>query len=99
MLYNIDTTNIISQASKRHIAEYLSHVKNNRLLQAGLPSEAILLHKTGDIGYMLGDAGLVRTANGRKYIVVILARRPYNSPKGKEFIVEASKIIYNNISM
>ncbi len=99
MLYNIDTTNIISQDSKRHIAEYLSHVKNNRLLQAGLPSEAILLHKTGDIGYMLGDAGIVRTVNGKKYIVVILAMRPYNSPKGKEFIVEASKLIYNNISM
>ncbi len=99
MLYNIDTTNILSSNSKKYIADYLSHVKNNRLLQAGLPSDAILLHKTGDIGYMLGDAGIVRTANGRKYIVVILAMRPYNSSQGKEFIVEASKIIYNNISM
>lgn len=99
MLYNIDTTNIISSESKLHIADYLSHVKNNRLLQAGLPSDAVLFHKTGDIGFMLGDAGIVRTADGKKYIVVILAKRPYNSTKGKEFIVEASKIIYNNISM
>ena len=98
MLYNIDVTDIINQDSKRHIAEYLSHVKNNRLLQAGLPQEAILLHKTGDIGFMLGDAGLVKTANGKKYIVVILAKRPYNSLLGKEFIVNASSIIYNHIS-
>ena len=98
MFYNIDSTNIISNASKKRIADYLSHVKNNRLLQAGLPSDAILLHKTGDIGFMLGDAGIVKTSNGKKYIVVILARRPYNNLQGKEFIVKASRIIYNNIS-
>lgn len=99
MFYNVDTTDIVSNQSKRQISNYLGHVKNNRLLQAGLPKEAILLHKTGDIGFMLGDAGIVKTANGRKYIVVILAKRPYNSPKGKNFIVKASEIIYNNISM
>lgn len=99
MFYNVDTTDIVSNQSKRQISNYLGHVKNNRLLQAGLPKEAILLHKTGDIGFMLGDAGIVKTANGRKYIVVILAKRPYNSPKGKHFIVKASEMIYNNISM
>lgn len=98
MLYNIDRTNILDNNSKRHIADYMYHVKNNRLLKAGLPSNAILLHKTGDIGYMLGDAGLVKTVNGKKYIVVILVKRPYNNLTGKEFIVKASKIIYDNIS-
>ncbi len=99
MFYNIDSTNIVNSESKKHIANYLGHVKNNRLLQAGLPKDAILLHKTGDIGFMLGDAGIVKTANGKKYIVVILAKRPYNNLQGKDFIVKASKIIYNNISL
>lgn len=97
MFYNIDSTNMLSNSSKRQMADYLGHVKNNRLLQAGLPADAILLHKTGDIGFMLGDAGIVKTANGKKYIVVILAKRPYNNHQGKEFIVKASKMIYNNI--
>lgn len=97
MFYNIDSTGILSATSKRQIADYLGHVKNNRLLQAGLPQEAILLHKTGDIGFMLGDAGIVKTSSGRKYIVVILARRPYNSSQGKEFIVKASEIIYKHM--
>ncbi len=97
MFYNIDVTNILSSDSKRHIARYLSQVKNNRLLQAGLPRNAILLHKTGDIGFMLGDAGIVKTASGKKYIVVILVKRPYNNIQGKDFIVKASKIIYDNI--
>ena len=99
MLYNIDSTNFISNESKKQMADYLGHVKNNRLLQAGLPSDAILLHKTGDIGFMLGDAGIVKTSNGKKYIVVIMAKRPYNHHQGKDFIVKASEIIYNNISM
>ena len=53
------------------------------------------MHKTGDIGKMLGDAGIVYTPNGKKYIVVMLVNRPYNSPEGKDFIVKASSIVYN----
>ena len=75
--------------------DYMSHVHNNRLIHAGLPKEAIFIHKTGDIGKMLGDAGIVYTPNGKKYIVVMLVNRPYNSPLGKDFIVAASSLIYN----
>lgn len=97
MFYNADSTNILTTHSKRQIGDYLSHVKNNRLLKAGLPSDAVLLHKTGDIGFMLGDAGIVKTSTGKKYIVVILAKRPYNNMQGKDFIVKASEIIYKNM--
>ncbi len=98
MLYNIDNADFLSLKSRESIVDYMSHVKNNRLLQAGLPSNAIIMHKTGDIGTMLGDAGIVWTAEGKKYIVVILAKRPYNSPLGKDFIVKASSMIYDSIS-
>ena len=95
MLYNIDNSKFLSPTSTEKIFEYMGHVKNNRLIQAGLGDGATFLHKTGDIGKMLGDAGIVTMPNGRKYIVVILANRPYNSPDGKDFIVKASEIIYN----
>ena len=73
----------------------MSHVKNDRLIPAGLGEGASIIHKTGDIGSMLGDVGIVTSANGKKYIVVILAKRPHNSQEGKDFIVKASEIIYN----
>ncbi len=95
MLYNIENPDFLSMESREKIFDYLGHVKNNRLIQAGLGQGASFLHKTGDIGKMLGDAGIVFTPNGKKYIVVILANRPYNSPAGKDFIVKASGIIYN----
>ena len=95
LIYNIDNPNFFTINSREKMIDYMSHVHNNRLIQAGLPSDAIFIHKTGDIGKMLGDAGVVYTPNGKKYIVVMLVNRPYNSYQGKEFIVEASKLIYN----
>ena len=95
LLYNIDNPSFLSLNSREKMIDYMSHVHNNRLIHAGLPKDAIFIHKTGDIGKMLGDAGIVYTPNGKKYIVVMLVNRPYNSPQGKDFIVAASSLIYN----
>ena len=97
ILYNIDNPKFLSNSSREKIFDYMGHVHNNRLIAAGLPAGATFLHKTGDIGKMLGDAGIVYAPNGKKYIVVIFANRPHNSPLGKEFIVKASQVIYNNM--
>lgn len=94
MLFNLDNPNFLSINSREYIVDYMSHVKNDRLIPQGLGKGATFLHKTGDIGTMLGDAGIVYMPDGRKYIVVIMAQRPYNSPLGKTFIQQASKIIY-----
>jgi beta-lactamase class A len=99
MLFNIQNPKFLSEESSNKIIDYMSHVKNDRLIPAGLGNGASIIHKTGDIGSMLGDAGIVTTANGKKYIVVILANRPHNSIQGKEFIVKASEIIYNYMVM
>lgn len=98
LLYNLDNPRFLSQKSKITIKEYMANVENRRLLQAGLPPEAILIHKTGDIGKMLGDAGVVYAQNGRKYIVVILVKRPHNDYSARDMIQEASRIIYKNIN-
>ena len=97
MLYNLDNPGFLNLSSREYIIDYMSHVENNRLIQSGLDPRALFIHKTGDIGKTLGDAGIVFTPSGKKYIVVIIANRPYNSPLGKEFIQKASTIIYTNM--
>lgn len=97
MLYNLDNPGFLNINSREYIVDYMSHVENNRLIQAGLDPTAIFVHKTGDIGKMLGDAGIVFAPNGKKYICVILVNRPYNSPLGKDFIQKASRIIYESM--
>ena len=97
ILYNLDNPGFLNVNSREFIIDYMSHVKNNRLIAAGLGDGAMFIHKTGDIGTMLGDAGIVYAPNGKKYIVVILANRPHNAPQGKDFIVKASSLIYKAI--
>ena len=97
ILYNLDNPGFLNINSREYITDYMSHVKNNKLIAAGLGEGALFMHKTGDIGTMLGDAGIVYAPNGKKYIIVILANRPYNSPLGKDFIVRASSLIYKSI--
>ena len=97
ILYNLDNPGFLNINSREYIIDYMSHVKNDRLIQAGLGEGALFIHKTGDIGSMLGDAGIVFAPNGKKYIVVILAKRPHNAYQGKEFIVKASELIYKAI--
>ena len=97
ILYNLDNPGFLNINSREFIIDYMSHVKNNRLIAAGLGDGAMFIHKTGDIGTMLGDAGIVYAPNGKKYSVVILANRPHNAPQGKDFIVKASSLIYKAI--
>ncbi len=97
ILYNLDNPGFLNINSREYIIDYMSHVKNNKLIAAGLGEGALFIHKTGDIGKMLGDAGIVFAPNGKKYIIVILANRPYNAPQGKDFIVKASNLIYKSI--
>ena len=97
ILYNLDNPAFLNINSREYIIDYMSHVKNNKLIAAGLGEGALFAHKTGDIGSMLGDAGIVYAPNGKKYIIVILANRPYNAPQGKDFIVKASNLIYKSI--
>jgi beta-lactamase class A len=95
LLYNISNSDLLSIQSKAEIINIMSHVRNRNLIQAGLPDSARFIHKTGDIGHMLGDAGVVALPDGRKYIVVMMVERPWNSFLAKQFIIDASKTIYN----
>ena len=100
MLYNIsdDNNSFLNVNSQSDIINIMGKVKNVNLIKAGLPEGVDFIHKTGDIGTMLGDAGVVYMPSGQRYIVVILALRPHNNPNGKLYIQEASKMIYNYMS-
>ena len=98
MLYNIDNPDFLTLENRAKIVEIMSHVRNRFLIQAGLPDSAQFIHKSGDIGTMLGDAGMVVLPDGRRYIIVVMVKRPWNSYSAKEFIIQASKITYESIA-
>lgn len=99
LIYNLDNPELLSLSSRSKIIDIMSHVKNVYLIRAGIARNAKFMHKTGDIGKMLGDAGIVEMPNGRKYIVVIMVKRPHNSFQAKSFIIEASRTVYNHLAV
>jgi len=97
VFYNIDNPVYINPKYRAVLKEYLGNTKNIHLIKEKLPLDSMVLHKTGDIGTMLGDSGIVYTDNAKKYIVTILVKRPHNDYGAKNLIQEASLIIYNDI--
>lgn len=97
MLYNIDNQKFLPMASAANIKEYMSHVENQTLIKSQVPPDAVLMHKTGDIGRMLGDAGIIYTPSGKKFIVVIMVKRPHNDYGARELIQKVSKTIYSTL--
>lgn len=98
ILYNIDNPNYINPKYKNILKEYLGNTRNIHLIKEKLPTDTMVLHKTGDVGTMLGDSGIVYANNGKKYIVTILVKRPHNDYAAKVFIQDASLLIYNDIN-
>ncbi len=98
ILYNIDNPKYINPKYKNILKEYLGNTKNIHLIKEKLPQDVMVLHKTGDIGSMLGDSGIVYANNGKKYIITIMAKRPHNYYGAKTFIQDASLMIYNDIN-
>lgn len=99
ILYNLDNPELLSLHARTKIVDIMSNVKNVYLIQAGIGRDAEFIHKTGNIGSMIGDAGIVEMPNGHKYIVVIMVERPHNAHCAKEFIIEASRVIYNYMAV
>ena len=53
------------------------------LLPQGIEKDAVIAHKTGDIGTVLGDAGIIDMPNGKRYIAAVMVKRPYNDPAAR----------------
>ena len=97
ILYNIDNPNYINPKYKNILKEYLGNTRNIHLIKEKLPQDVMVLHKTGDIGSMLGDSGIVYANDGKKYIVTILVKRPRNDYAAKLLIQDASLMIFEDI--
>jgi beta-lactamase class A len=59
---------------------------------------AVIANKTGDIGFLIGDAGFVTMPNGKRYLAAIFVTRPYNDTRGRDFIRQVSQLVYNYLN-
>jgi beta-lactamase class A len=92
----VERGQLVSMRSRDRILEIMRETHTRTLLPQGIEKDASIAHKTGDIGTILGDAGIIDMPNGKRYIAAVMAKRPYNSVQGRLLIQEFSKTAYQH---
>ncbi|MCM1983934.1 serine hydrolase [Lyngbya confervoides] len=86
--------NLLSSQGRQRALYILKLTQTRSLLVPGIGRGASIAHKTGDIGFALGDAGIVFMPGGQDYVISVLLRRPYNDPRGRDYVQRVSKTVY-----
>ena len=97
ILLKVHQGELISLKSRDRLLGIMQETKTRTLLPPGLEPGAIISHKTGDIGTVLGDAGIIDMPSGKRYIEVIIAKRPYNDIAARTLIQDMSRATYQHL--
>ncbi|MEH2461485.1 serine hydrolase [Nostoc sp.] len=90
--------NLVSMPSRDLMLDILRRTQRDTLLPSGLGTGARVYHKTGDIGTMLADAGLIVIPTGKRYIAAVMVQRPNNDPRAEKLISSISRAAYQEFS-
>jgi len=82
--------NLVSMPSRDLMLDILRRTQRDTLLPSGLGTGARIYHKTGDIGTMLADTGLIVVPTGKRYIAAVMVQRPNNDPRAEKLISSIS---------
>jgi beta-lactamase class A len=97
VLLKVNQGELISLKSRDRLLGIMQETKTRTLLPPGLEPGAIISHKTGDIGTVLGDAGIIDMPSGKRYIQAIIAKRPYNDIAARTLIQDMSRATYQHL--
>ncbi|TVP65243.1 MAG: serine hydrolase [Nodularia sp. (in: Bacteria)] len=94
----VNQGNLVSMRSRDMILDIMRRTERDHLLPSGLGTGARIHHKTGDIGTMLGDVGLIDIPTGKRYIAAVMVKRPHNDPEAEKLISSISRAAYQQFS-
>ncbi len=86
---------VVSKEACKDMISILLDQKFNSRIPAELPKEVKVAHKTGSISGVEHDSGIVFLPDGRKYVLVILAKNLKDMKKGTETEAKVSRLIYD----
>ncbi|PSB15885.1 serine hydrolase [Phormidesmis priestleyi ULC007] len=89
---------LLSMRSRDRMLDLMRHTVNNSLLPSGLGEGATISHKTGSIGSMIGDVGLIDMPSGKRYLIAAMVKRPRNDERAEELIRQVSRLTYQYFS-
>jgi beta-lactamase class A len=94
----VNSGKLMSLRASDRMLSIMRDVQNNSLLPQGLGEGALIAHKTGDIGSMLGDVGIVDTPNGKRYLIAAMVKRPHNDDRAGDLIRQMSQLTYRHLN-
>ena len=96
LLAMIDQGKLIEPRSRDRFMDIMRRPVTNTLLPKGIDEDARIIHKTGDIGLAVGDAGIVDMPNGKRYAIAVMVKRPDNDQRANELIRQISRATYEH---
>jgi beta-lactamase class A len=98
LMFKISQGDLLTPHSRDRVLNILRRTVTDTLLPPGLGKGATIAHKTGDIGSVVGDAGLIEMPNGQRYVATVMVKRPHNDPRAQELIRQISRVTYQALS-
>ncbi|WP_267384355.1 serine hydrolase [Cyanobacterium sp. uoEpiScrs1] len=96
LLVRVERGDLLTVRSRDRMLGIMKKTRTKTLLPQGLERDAIISHKTGDIGTILGDAGIIDIPTGKRYIGAVFAERSYNDVMGRMIIQDFSHTVYQH---
>ncbi len=96
LLARIERGDLISSRSRDRLMAIMERTRTRTLLPQGLEKQANIAHKTGDIGTIIGDAGIIDMPTGKRYIGAVFAERAYNDTAGRALVQDFSRTVYQH---
>lgn len=94
LLALINDGKLVTMKSRDRIFDIMRRTETNTLLPSVVAPGSTVAHKTGDIGSLVGDVGIVDLPTGRRYAIAAVVKRPHNDPRAQELIRQMSAVIY-----
>jgi beta-lactamase class A len=95
LLAIVNQGQLVSMRSRDLMLDIMRKTQINNLLPQGLGEGATIAHKTGNIGSILADVGLVDMPTGKRYIIAVIVKRPFNDTSAQELIRQISRTAYD----
>jgi beta-lactamase class A len=85
---------LLSAASRDRMINIMQQTQNDSLLPQGIGQGAKIAHKTGNIGSILADVGMVNLPSGKRYVIAVIVQRPRRDLRAKKIIHQISSNTY-----
>ena len=90
-------SDFLTNESKQQVIRILLEQRFNSMIPAGLPSHAVVAHKTGEISTVCHDIGIVYLPEREPYVAAILTEFDPAQEGRRETVAAISEVIYRSL--